>query len=106
MRRSSVRFRQAAPRQVPAVWAPDQPEPRYSGASARLAGDVCDTAVRCYPFEVPTTKPRHAVTETPEVAEALAAAARRWPEDRGRPGRLLRRLIREGHRGIEPGAPP
>ncbi|QDP95936.1 hypothetical protein FOE78_08515 [Microlunatus elymi] len=53
---------------------------------------------------MPTTKPRYPVTETPEVAAALAAAARRWPEDQGRPARLLRRLIEEGHRSIEPEA--
>ena len=28
---------------------------------------------------VPTNRPRHAVTETPEVAAALDEAARRWP---------------------------
>lgn len=42
------------------------------------------------------------MTETPDVSEALAAAARRWPEDRGRPARLLRRLIEAGHRSIDP----
>lgn len=51
---------------------------------------------------MPTTKHRYPVTETAEVTAALAAAARRWPEDRERPARLLRRLIAEGHRSIEP----
>ena len=51
---------------------------------------------------MPTTRPRHALTETPELAEALRAAARRWPQDRGRPSVLLRRLIDEGVRSIEP----
>lgn len=51
---------------------------------------------------MPTTRPRHAVTETPDVSAALQAAARKWPEDRNRPGRLLRRLIREGFHSIEP----
>lgn len=51
---------------------------------------------------MPTSRPRHAVTETPDVAEALVAAATRWPEDRGRPSVLLRRLIAEGRRSIEP----
>ncbi|NNG35542.1 hypothetical protein [Nakamurella aerolata] len=51
---------------------------------------------------MPTTKHRYPVTETPEVAAALAAAARRWPDDRDRPSRLLRRLIVEGHRSIDP----
>lgn len=53
---------------------------------------------------MPTTKPRHAVTETPEVSEALLAAARRWPQDRDKPSRLLRHLIDEGFKSIEPGA--
>jgi hypothetical protein len=30
-------------------------------------------------FVVPTTRPRHYVTETPELAVALDAAAQRWP---------------------------
>ncbi|PRY59301.1 hypothetical protein BCF74_11038 [Knoellia remsis] len=51
---------------------------------------------------MPTTKPRHAVTETPEVAAALEVAARRWPEDRDRPARLLRHLIEEGRRSVAP----
>lgn len=51
---------------------------------------------------VPTSRPRHAIAETPDVTVALAAAARRWPEDRDRPARLLRRLIEEGRRSIEP----
>jgi len=29
---------------------------------------------------VPTTRPRHYVTETPELAAALDAAALRWPD--------------------------
>jgi hypothetical protein len=49
---------------------------------------------------VPTSRPRHSLTETDEVARALADAARRWPEDRRSPGRLLLRLLHEGHRAI------
>lgn len=30
--------------------------------------------------DVPTSRPRHAVTETPEVAAALDEAAKRWPD--------------------------
>ncbi|MBN2621773.1 MAG: hypothetical protein JXA83_00335 [Acidimicrobiales bacterium] len=44
---------------------------------------------------MPTDRPRHTVTETEEVARALDAAARRWPEDRGRRSRLLQRVVRE-----------
>lgn len=49
---------------------------------------------------MPTTRPRHAVTETDAVARALDAAARRWPGERSR-ARLLLKLVEEGHRVIE-----
>lgn len=49
---------------------------------------------------MPTTRPRHSVTETDEVAAALRAAAQRWPEDRDSASRLLLRLVREGYRVI------
>jgi hypothetical protein len=51
---------------------------------------------------MPTARPRHMITETEEVAEALQDAARRWPEDRERPAKLLLDLVREGHRAIAP----
>ena len=44
---------------------------------------------------MPTTRPRHFVTETDDLAGALDAAARRWP-DLSRP-QLLVRLALEGH---------
>jgi len=47
---------------------------------------------------VPTTRARHSVTETDEVARALDDAARRWPGERR--GQLLLRLIEEGHRAL------
>lgn len=53
---------------------------------------------------MPTAKRRHAVTETPEVSEALRTAALRWPDDRDQPARLLRHLIEEGHKSIAPAA--
>ena len=43
---------------------------------------------------MPTSRPRHMVTETNEVKAALEAAKRRWPDET--PGRLLQRLIAEG----------
>lgn len=49
---------------------------------------------------MPTARPRHSITETDEVARALEAAARRWPDDRERPAKLLLDLIHEGHRAI------
>lgn len=49
---------------------------------------------------MPTTRPRHAVTETDDVARALDAAARRWPDLAGNRSRLLLRLIEVGHRAL------
>jgi hypothetical protein len=40
------------------------------------------------------------LTETEELARALDDAARRWPQDRERPAKLLLDLVREGHRAI------
>lgn len=48
---------------------------------------------------MPTTRPRHSITETDAIAEALEAAERRWPGER-RP-RLVKRLIEAGHAAIE-----
>jgi hypothetical protein len=48
---------------------------------------------------MPTTRPRHFVTETDELADALDEAARRWPR-LSRP-QLLVRLALEGHRAAQ-----
>jgi hypothetical protein len=48
---------------------------------------------------MPTTRPRHFVTETDDLAEALNAAASRWP-DLSR-AQLLVRLALEGHRAAQ-----
>lgn len=45
---------------------------------------------------MPTTRPRHLVTETDDLAVALDEAAQRWP-GLSRP-QLLARLALEGHR--------
>jgi hypothetical protein len=42
---------------------------------------------------VPTTKRRHAITETDDIAGALEMAAKTWPDVADKPGALLRRLI-------------
>ncbi|HVW81787.1 MAG TPA: hypothetical protein VHB69_12695 [Mycobacteriales bacterium] len=49
---------------------------------------------------MPTTRPRHVVTETDQLARALDDAARRWPEDRDSRSRLLLHLVEEGHRVV------
>lgn len=43
---------------------------------------------------MPTTKPRHTLTETDELARALGIARRLWPDER--PAGLLRRLALVG----------
>ena len=47
---------------------------------------------------MPTTRPRHVVTESDAVARALDDAARRWPSDEGNRTKLLLHLLEEGHR--------
>ena len=49
---------------------------------------------------MPTTRPRLMITETDEVAEALDAAAARWPEVDSR-RELLLRLVEQGRNAIE-----
>jgi hypothetical protein len=48
---------------------------------------------------MPTTRPRHNITESDALADALDAAEQRWPgESRAR---LLTRLALEGHRAAQ-----
>ncbi|MGH3940228.1 MAG: hypothetical protein ACRDTG_16670 [Pseudonocardiaceae bacterium] len=49
---------------------------------------------------MPTTRPRHVITETEQVARALDDAARRWPTDSHNRAKLLLRLVEEGHRVV------
>ena len=50
---------------------------------------------------MPTTRPRHQITETPAIAHALNLAARRWP---GEPrSKLLLRLLYAGSIALEQG---
>lgn len=46
---------------------------------------------------MPTTRPRHVLTETDELRRVLDDAAQRWPEEGGNRTKLLLRLVREGH---------
>jgi hypothetical protein len=50
---------------------------------------------------MPTNRPRHQVTETPAVSDALDAAARRWPDEPR--SKLLLRLIAAGRGAVEQG---
>ncbi len=50
---------------------------------------------------MPTTRPRHVITESDRIAKALDAAAKRWPDDAHNRARLLARLVEEGIRAIE-----
>lgn len=61
---------------------------------------VLHRAAGAYTCTVPTTRPRHVLTETDELARALDAAAERWPADAGSRAKLLLRLVEEGHRAV------
>ncbi len=50
---------------------------------------------------MPTVRPRHTITETDRVAQAIDRAAQRWPDERGSRARLLQRLIEEGEHAIQ-----
>lgn len=50
---------------------------------------------------MPTTRPRHQITETPAVAHALDVAARRWPSEPR--SKLLLRLVHAGSAALEKG---
>jgi hypothetical protein len=50
---------------------------------------------------VPTTRPRHQITETPAVAHALDIAAQRWPTEPR--SKLLLLLVRAGSAALEEG---
>lgn len=55
-------------------------------------------SVRCYTRRMATTRRRHTITETDDVAAALDAAAEQWPQDSR--AELLRRLVGEGRRAL------
>ncbi len=50
---------------------------------------------------MPTTKPRHMITETDEISGALTQAAKIWPELAGQRTLLLRKLLEVGIQTIE-----
>src|SRR4051812_24055217 len=51
-------------------------------------------------WKMPTTRPRLMITETDELAQALDAAAARWPEIGSR-RELLLRLVARGREAID-----
>jgi hypothetical protein len=52
---------------------------------------------------MPTTRPRHTLTETDEIASALDDAALAWPELRGDRNALLRKLVQAGQAAVQVG---
>ena len=61
-----------------------------------LSAGVLHLAKECYTLRMPTTRPRHMITETDDLASALDAADRMWPECQGQRSALLRKLIDAG----------
>jgi hypothetical protein len=49
---------------------------------------------------MPTARPRHVVTETDDIAAALADAAQAWPDAHGNKNALIRRLVQAGHQSL------
>ncbi|QNJ89930.1 hypothetical protein HZU40_00225 (plasmid) [Mycolicibacterium fluoranthenivorans] len=49
---------------------------------------------------MPTTRRRHAITETDEITQALNAARRAWPHLADKPNELLRQLILTGEHAL------
>lgn len=73
--------------------------PGRCGHALSRPATVSHGPLRWYTVLVPTTRPRHQVTETPAVARAIDLAARRWP---GEPrSKLLRRLVDAGGAALE-----
>lgn len=49
---------------------------------------------------MPTSRPRHLITESDHIAAAIHDAATRWPQDQGSPTKLIVHLIEEGHNAL------
>lgn len=49
---------------------------------------------------MPTSRRRHTLTESDDLASALDDAAAHWPDDRDARARLLLRLVEAGHQAI------
>lgn len=72
--------------------------PTVPVASYWSVGSVCTAPLGGTPGVMPTSRPRYQITETPDVARALDAAAKRWPgESRSK---LLLRLVHAGEQEL------
>ncbi|MGH2364408.1 MAG: hypothetical protein ACRDHX_07120 [Chloroflexota bacterium] len=49
---------------------------------------------------MPTVRPRHTISETDTIAEALNDAAQHWPADADSRSKLLLHLIDTGHEAV------
>ena len=58
-------------------------------------------AHKCYTLAMPTTRPRHMITETDRLSAALTEAAKLWPELAGERALLLRKLLEVGIETVE-----
>lgn len=67
----------------------------------RCVEGVLHRKPRCYTWHMPTTRPRHVVTETDDIAAALDLAVKRWPEIADSRSRLLVALVKEGAKRVE-----
>jgi hypothetical protein len=77
------------------------PPPTSTTAATPNEAGRCNTKIDGVTLGgVPTSRPRHVITETDQVARAIDDAARRWPEEGGNRPRLLLRLLEEGHRAV------
>ena len=59
-------------------------------------GEVLHFGSRCYTLGMPTTRPRHMITETDRLTHALDVAAAIYPELESNRGALLRRVLDVG----------
>ena len=50
---------------------------------------------------MPTSRPRHMITETDQLSDALSEAAKIWPELSGQRTLLLRKVLEVGIESIE-----
>jgi hypothetical protein len=76
------------------------PTPDAGRPAPRLDPTVSHLSARCYTAVMPTARPRHVITETDDVAAALADADRAWPDAHGNKTALIRRLVQAGHASL------